>query len=201
MKFNVSAPRSLFHDLDGGSGRLVGADDLGEPAAVAGGGADQGRGVGAGVDAAPLGGEQPGRGRVPKPPADGVPIQTALARRTTSTPPASPSGSGAPATTLIAPVTVASLPSKAIDDGAGSVDQSPTARFIPTPIIHGAPTDTTTRPPRPAIMAASPDRSRRGTAARSTARRCTPRSSSGTHRRHRAAAEDHQGRQRRREQA
>jgi len=39
---------------------------------------------------------------------------------------------------------------------AGLVDQSTTASSSAAPLIHGAPADLTTRPPRPVIMAASP---------------------------------------------
>jgi Transposase IS116/IS110/IS902 family len=57
---------------------------------------------------------------------------------------------------LIAQVTVAYLPSKAIDDGAGPVDQSPTAQFIPSAhnSLRTSRRDNLSR--RPAIMAASP---------------------------------------------
>jgi hypothetical protein len=67
-----------------------------------------------------------------------------------------PSRPSAAATTLIARATVAHLPSKTIDHGAGPVDQSPTAPFIQSAIINRAPADATTRLPRPSIITASP---------------------------------------------
>jgi hypothetical protein len=81
-----------------------------------------------------------------------VPIQTVLFRTTTT-----------PSITLqvrppqlIARVTLASLPSKAIADGARPVDQSRLPSSFRAPIIQRAPADATTHRPRPAIMAVLP---------------------------------------------
>lgn len=83
-----------------------------------------------------------------------VPIQTTPPSRTTSTPPAPPSRSGAPATTADNAADRAYLPNKTIADGAAPVDQSPTAQFIHSAHhLHCAPVDATTRPPQSAIMA------------------------------------------------
>ena len=57
---------------------------------------------------------------------------------------------------LIGQVTVAYWQSKAIDDGARLVDQPRPPSSSRALIIHRAPADATTRPPRPAIMVASP---------------------------------------------
>lgn len=43
-----------------------------------------------------------------------------------------------------------------MDDGAEPVDQSPIVELSTAPTIHWAPVDPTTRPPRVAILAASP---------------------------------------------
>jgi hypothetical protein len=89
-----------------------------------------------------------------------VPIQTAPPSRTTSTPSASRFRLGAAATPADSAGNRRIFAEQGHDDDAELVDQSPTAQSSPAPIIHRAPAEATTRPPRPVIMAASPPRLR-----------------------------------------